>query len=61
MKGAMRLAQSLYQQAIEKMGFFESFSRRPEADSAAPQKRDSAADSGSSQTGFCEPPAALTG
>jgi hypothetical protein len=36
MKGAMRLAQSLSQQAIEEIGIFACFSSRPEADSALP-------------------------
>jgi hypothetical protein len=44
MKGAMRLAQSLYQQAIEEIGFFDSFSSCPKADSEPRQKRDSRAD-----------------
>jgi hypothetical protein len=43
MKQAMRLAQRLYQQAIDKMGFFNGFSRRRIADSGLPQKRDSGA------------------
>jgi hypothetical protein len=33
MKGAMRLAQRLHQQVIDKMGFFNGFSRRQRADS----------------------------
>jgi hypothetical protein len=41
MKGAMRLAQSLYPQAIEKIRFFDGFSRPPKADSEALKKRDS--------------------
>jgi hypothetical protein len=43
MKGAVRLAQSLYQQVIDKMGFFDGFSRRLNADSEGLQKRDSQA------------------
>jgi hypothetical protein len=41
MKGAMRLAQRLYQQVVDKMGFFNGFSRLPSADLAALQKHDS--------------------
>jgi hypothetical protein len=52
MKGAMRLAQSLYQQAIEYVGFFEGFSRRPGTDSGASQKRDSQVDWRSPESGF---------
>jgi hypothetical protein len=44
MKGAMRLAQSISQQAIEEMGIFACISRRPEAHSTLPQKRDSEVD-----------------
>jgi hypothetical protein len=35
MKEAMRLAQRLHQQAIDKIGFFNGFSRRQIADSSA--------------------------
>jgi hypothetical protein len=45
MKGVMRLAQSLYPQAIEKIRFFDGFSRSPKVDSGALKKRDSVADS----------------
>jgi hypothetical protein len=58
MKGAMRLAQSLYRQVIEDMGFFGRFSRWRRADSAAPQKRDSKADSWRRKSGFRRPPIA---
>jgi hypothetical protein len=45
MKGAMRLAQSIYPQAIEKIRFFDGFSRPPKADLEVLKKRDSGADS----------------
>jgi hypothetical protein len=52
MKEASRLAQSLYQQVIEKVVIFYSFSRPPMADSAGFEKRDSSADSAPLTTGF---------
>jgi hypothetical protein len=45
MKGGLRLAQSLDQQRFENMWILRDFSSLPEADSTAPQKRDSPADS----------------
>jgi hypothetical protein len=45
MKEASRLAQSLYQQVIEKVVIFYPFSRSPRADSGAFEKYDSSADS----------------
>jgi hypothetical protein len=39
MKGGARLAQSIGQQASEKIGFFKDFSSRWKADSGTPKKR----------------------
>jgi len=58
MKGALRLAQSLSRQVIEQMGFFDGFSSRAKADSAASQKRDDKADSWLGKTVFSR---AMTG
>jgi hypothetical protein len=52
MKEASRLAQSLYQQVIEKVVIFYPFSRSPMADSRGFEKRDSGADSTLLTAGF---------
>jgi hypothetical protein len=52
MKEASRLAQSLYQQVIEKVVIFYSFSRSPMADSGGFEKRASGTDSAPLTIGF---------
>jgi hypothetical protein len=61
MKEALRLAQSLYQQVIEKVVIFYPFSRSPMADSGALEKRDSTIDSAASACGFLAAVAAGNG
>jgi hypothetical protein len=61
MKEASRLAQSLYQQVIEKVVIFYPFSRSPTVDSGGFEKRDSGADSAPLSAGFLDVAAAGNG
>jgi hypothetical protein len=61
MKDAMRLAQSLQQQAIEEMGFFDCFSRCPKAPSEAVEMPDSKADSGRQKSAILHPDSSVNG
>jgi hypothetical protein len=52
MKEALRLAQSLHLQVIEKMVVFGAFSRRSKADSAGFEKHDSSIGSAARRPAF---------